>query len=92
MSRLVACTRKCQMRKRSARAEARACCRFAAQRPFLTLTMRLVVCRKAISMSLSDQDESVKKRAVDNIMKLINSQLALEKKQAKMDAKVRSRT
>lgn len=54
--------------------------------------MRLVVCRKAISMSLSDQDESVKKRAVDNIMKLINSQLALEKKQAKMDAKVRSRT
>lgn len=40
-------------------------------------------------MSLSDQDEGVKKRAVDNIMKLINSQLALEKKQAKMDAKVR---
>lgn len=38
---------------------------------------------------LSDQDESVKQRAVDNIMKLINSQLALEKKQAKMDAKVR---
>lgn len=41
-------------------------------------------------MSLSDQDEGVKKRAVDNIMKLINSQLALEKKQAKMDAKVRA--
>lgn len=40
-------------------------------------------------MSLSDQDEGVKKRAVDNIMKLINSQLSLEKKQAKMDAKVR---
>lgn len=39
--------------------------------------------------NLSDQDESVKQRAVDNIMKLINSQLALEKKQAKMDAKVR---
>lgn len=39
-------------------------------------------------MPLSDPDESVKQRAVDNIMKLINSQLALEKKQARMDAKV----
>lgn len=49
-----------------------------------------MVCRQGINMSLSDQDEGVKKRAVDNIMKLINSQLALEKKQAKMDAKVRA--
>lgn len=39
-------------------------------------------------MPLSDDDKDVKKRAVDNIMKLIHSQLALEKKQAKMDAKV----
>ena len=39
-------------------------------------------------MPLTDDDKDVKKRAVDNIMKLIHSQLALEKKQAKMDAKV----
>ena len=39
-------------------------------------------------MPLSDEDQDVKQRAVDNIMKLINSQLNLEKKQAKMDAKV----
>jgi hypothetical protein len=39
-------------------------------------------------MPLSDDDKDVKQRAVDNIMKLIHSQLALEKKQAKMDAKV----
>jgi hypothetical protein len=45
---------------------------------------------KMAGPQLSDQDESVKQRAVDNIMKLINSQLALEKKQAKMDAKVRA--
>lgn len=40
----------------------------------------------------SKQDDSkgdVKQRAVDNIMKLINSQLALEKKQAKMNPDVR---
>lgn len=34
--------------------------------------------------------KDVKQRAVDQIMKLINSQLALERKQAKMDSKVRS--
>jgi proline dehydrogenase len=32
--------------------------------------------------------KNVKQRAVDQIMKLIHSQLVLEKKQAKMDAKV----
>lgn len=40
-------------------------------------------------MPLSDDDKDVKQRAVDNIMKLIHSQLTLEKKQAKMDSKVR---
>ena len=39
-------------------------------------------------MPLSEDDKDVKQRAVDNIMKLINSQISLEKKQAKMDAKV----
>jgi hypothetical protein len=39
-------------------------------------------------MPLSDGEKSVKEKAVENIMKLINSQLALERKQAKMESKV----
>jgi hypothetical protein len=39
-------------------------------------------------MQRTDDETDVKQRAVDNIMKLIHSQLNLERKQAKMDAKV----
>jgi hypothetical protein len=56
--------------------------------------MRLILCKRAplvwvqVNMLNDGAGKNVKQRAVDQIMKLIHSQLVLEKKQAKMDAKV----